>query len=200
MADSQAESGHAEAAKNGTPEMEGKVEFVGRIADPQTGNLQVLVLVENSAGKLAIGETLSVAIVIGERPGVLQVPSSAILDLGEGPTLTVVREGKSIVLHPELGKAGRGWMAISGTDLKEGEPVVTEGGYNLPEGTKVSTAKEEEKEDGEHKDKAGHKDEGEEKAKAEPEHEDKAEEKAKSESGREEKTDQKDAATPEHKG
>ena len=28
-------------------------------------------------------------------------------------------------------------MAVSGTDLKEGEPVIVEGGYNLPEGTPV---------------------------------------------------------------
>ena len=30
-------------------------------------------------------------------------------------------------------------MAISKTDLKEGEPVIVEGGYNLPEGTAVKT-------------------------------------------------------------
>ena len=31
-------------------------------------------------------------------------------------------------------------MAVAGTDLKEGEPVIVEGGYNLPEGTPVKLA------------------------------------------------------------
>ena len=64
--------------------MEGKVDFVGRIADPQTGNLQVLILVDNPAGKLALGETLGVTITVAERPGVLQVPSAADPRSGRG--------------------------------------------------------------------------------------------------------------------
>ena len=62
----------------------------------------------------------------------LQVPSSAILDLGEGPMLTVVRDGKTAVLHPEVGDAAEGWVAVAGTDLKEGEPVVVEGAITSP--------------------------------------------------------------------
>jgi hypothetical protein len=72
---------------------------------------------------------------------VLEVPAEAILDLGEGPTLNVVREGKTVVLHPEAGPPRGGWVAVSGIDLKEGEPVIVEGGYNLPEGTAVETEK-----------------------------------------------------------
>ena len=78
-------------------------------------------------------------ITVDEHAGVLQVPSAAILDLGEGPVLSVVRDGKTVVLHPELRTSQGGWVAISGTDLKEGEPVIVEGGYNLPEGTPVKT-------------------------------------------------------------
>jgi multidrug efflux pump subunit AcrA (membrane-fusion protein) len=169
IADSQPQSAQSATAS----EMEGKVDFVGHIADLQTGNLQVLILVDNPAGTLAIGETLRVTISLAERPGVLQVPAAAILDLGEGPILTVVRDGKTVVLHPEVGKAGKGWVAIAGADLKDGEPVVVEGGYNLPEGTAVQTGKDadehEEKEKGEHKEANG---DHEDKAKAE--HEEKA--------------------------
>ena len=53
----------------------------------------------------------------------------------------MVRDGKTVVLHPEVGKPGKGWVAVAGTDLKEGEPVIVEGGYNLPEGTAVLTGK-----------------------------------------------------------
>ena len=40
---------------------------------------------------------------------------------------------------PQVGTSQGGWVAISKTDLEEGEPVIVEGGYNLPEGTAVKT-------------------------------------------------------------
>ena len=80
---------------------------------------------------------MGVTITVDEHSGVLEVPSQAILDLGEGPILSVVRDGKAVVLHPEAGTPHDGWVAVTGTDLKEGEPVIVEGGYNLPEGTAV---------------------------------------------------------------
>jgi multidrug efflux pump subunit AcrA (membrane-fusion protein) len=129
------------AESKGDAEMDGKVDFIGRIADPQTGNLLVRILVDNPAGKLVIGETVRATIIVAERPAVLQVPAAAILDLGEGPTLTVVRDGKTVILHPEIAKADKGWVAIAKTDLREGEPVVVEGGYNVPEGTVALTGK-----------------------------------------------------------
>ena len=121
-------------------EMVGKVAFVGRVADPQTGNLPIRVLVDNPAGRLTIGQSVRVAIVVDERKGVLQVPANAILDLGEGPILNVVRDGKTVVLHPQQ-KTPRGHsIEVAGTDLKDGEAVIVEGGYNLPEGTLVKPA------------------------------------------------------------
>ena len=126
-------------AARGDAGLEGKVDFVGRLADVQTGNLPVLILVENPAGRFTLGQTMGVTITVDEHSGVLEVPSAAILDQGEGPVLTVVRDGKTVALHPELGTSQGGWVAISKTDLKEGEPVIVEGGYNLPEGTAVKT-------------------------------------------------------------
>ena len=126
-------------------EMVGKVAFVGRVADPQTGNLPIRVLVNNHDGRLTIGESVRVSIVLEERPNVLQVPAAAVLDLGEGPVLSVVRDGKSVVLHAEAGTPHRGWVEVAGTDLKPGELVIVEGGYNLPEGTPVKLVGEEEK-------------------------------------------------------
>jgi RND family efflux transporter MFP subunit len=127
------------AAEN-APHSQGKVDFVGRIADPQTGNLPVRVLVDNPKGLLTVGQTVGLTITIAEQKGVLEVPSVSILDLGEGPVLTVVRDGKTALLHPEVGVSHGGWVPITGTDLKEGEPVIVEGGYNLPEGTPVEAA------------------------------------------------------------
>ena len=117
--------------------MTGKVAYVGRVADPQTGNLPIRVLVDNPEGRLTIGQSLRVSIVVDERKDVLQVPAAAVLDLGEGPVLSVVRDGKTVVLHPEPSTAHQGWIEVAGTDLKAGEPVIVEGGYNLPEKTAV---------------------------------------------------------------
>jgi HlyD family secretion protein len=136
-ADSRQVSG-AEAGKEG---MDGTVAFVGRVSDQQTGNLPCRVLVENPQGLLTIGETIRVSIIVGEQKAALQVPTSAILDLGEGPVLSVVRDGKCVVLHPEVGESHDGWVSVSGTDLKEGDPVIVEGGYNLPADTAVTIAK-----------------------------------------------------------
>ncbi len=118
----------------------GKVAFVGRVVDPQTGNLPIRILVDNPQGRLTIGESIQVSIVVDEHKAVLQVPAAAILDLGEGPVLAVVRDGKSVVLHPEVGAAHDGWVEVSGIDLKAGEPVIVEGGYNLPADTPVKVS------------------------------------------------------------
>jgi len=138
IVESRPESSPGEAA-SGDAGLAGKVDFVGRLADAQTGNLPVLILVENPDGRLTLGQTMGVTITVNEHSGVLEVPSAAILDQGEGPVLTVVRDGKTVALHPELGTAQGGWTAIAKTDLKEGEPVIVEGGYNLPAGTAVKT-------------------------------------------------------------
>ncbi|MGO9922999.1 MAG: efflux RND transporter periplasmic adaptor subunit [Isosphaeraceae bacterium] len=117
--------------------MTGKVAFVGRVSDPQTGNLPIRILVDNPQGILTIGQSIRVAMVVEEHKTALQVPAAAILDLGEGPILSVVRDGKSVVLHPEIGGTHEGWTEVSGSDLKAGEPVIVEGGYNLPAETPV---------------------------------------------------------------
>ena len=115
----------------------GEVEMVGRISDPQTGNLLVRVLVENPLGQLVVGETLAVTVVTCTRENVLAVSATAINDLGEGPLLHVVRQGKAVLLHPRLGMQDGGWVEVLETDLRPGEPVIVEGGYNLPADTAV---------------------------------------------------------------
>lgn len=120
--------------------IKGQVAYVGQVADPQTGNLPVYVLVENPGGRLTLGQTVRVTITVEERSDVLTVPVAAVVDQGEGPVLSVVRDGKTVALHPEVGSPHGGRVEITKTDLKEGELVIVEGGYNLPEGTAVEVA------------------------------------------------------------
>ena len=153
-------------------EMAGKVAFVGRVADPQTGNLPIRVLVDNPDGRLTIGQSLRVSIIVHERKGVLQVPAAAILDLGEGPILNVVRDGKTVVLHPQEKTPHRGLIEVAGTDLKDGEPVIVDGGYHLPEKTPVKTA--DEKSEAKDDEKSGDKADGKSETKADEKPEAKA--------------------------
>jgi RND family efflux transporter MFP subunit len=125
----------------------GSVSYVGRVADPQTANIPVHVLVENEHHAFVVGQTISATITTSELPETLSVPRAAIHDEGEGPVITTIRDGKAVVLHPQLGAADSGWIAVSGADLKPGEQVIVEGAYNLPDGTpvEVKTAAPEEK-------------------------------------------------------
>jgi len=125
------------ASSESETDLAGKVVSIGRIVDPQTGNLPVRILVENPSGRVSVGETLTVAILVRERANELAVPSSALIDLGEGPHIVVVRDGKTVQVRPKSVTTHGDWSVISGSDLKEGEQVVIEGGFNLPEGTPV---------------------------------------------------------------
>lgn len=133
-----------DAAGQAHCEIVGKVKTVGKVADPQTGNLPVRILVENADGKLTLGQAVSATVVVHAKE-VLAVPVEAVHDLGEGLVISVVRDGKTVILRkPELGLKDEHWVEVGGTDLQPDEPVVVEGGYNLPEGTEVAVEKMEE--------------------------------------------------------
>jgi RND family efflux transporter MFP subunit len=124
--------------ESGPATIRGQVIFVGRVVDPQTGNLPVQVRVENPSGRLVLGQSVPVAITVDERPNALAIPAEAVHDMGEEPVFSVVRGGKSVLLHARLGIQERQWVEVQRTDLKPGEPVIVEGGYSLPEGTTVT--------------------------------------------------------------
>src|SRR5262249_52673078 len=108
----------------------GTVVFVGKAADPQTGNVPIRVEIENPGLQIVIGETLEVVVAVSESKTQIAVPSAAINDIGEGPLLSVVRDGKIVVFHPEVGTAFEGWVPVSAKGLNEHDAVVVEGGYN----------------------------------------------------------------------
>ena len=105
---------------SGDAGLEGKVDFVGRLADAQTGNLPGLILVENPDGRLTLGQTMGVTITVDEHSGVLEVPSAAILDQGEGPVLTRRPGGQDGGAPPRAGNALKraGWPSRKPTSKK----------------------------------------------------------------------------------
>jgi RND family efflux transporter MFP subunit len=130
-AEASADDAHTETASHA------KVISIGQVVDPQTGSLPVRILLDNPRGQAAIGQTMSVIIVTRENADELVVPAAAVFDVGEGPLVVVVREGKTHRLHPKSVATHGEWNAVLGTDLKPGEPVVVDGGFNLPDETPV---------------------------------------------------------------
>ncbi len=131
-------------ADSGSP---GVVLDVGKVADAQTGNLPVRFKINNAASRLTVGEAVMASIVLREEKA-LAVPADAVRYSSdedaahEGKAdLVVVRDAKSVTLHPKPGLKDGGWVAVGDSDLKPGEPVVVEGGYNLPNGTAVEIEK-----------------------------------------------------------
>jgi RND family efflux transporter MFP subunit len=116
---------------------EARVSYIGLSADAQSGNVPVRISVDNRETKLVIGQSCNIEIDIDDPARMLSVPFGAIHDEGDSPAITVVREGKAVILHPKIGERNGDWVIVSDTDLKEGEPVAISGAYNLPDGTAV---------------------------------------------------------------
>ena len=128
------------APKTETAGLSGTVAFVGRAADSQTGNLPVRILVENPDGRLHLGQSAWASITVNEKANALAIPKSACFDVGTDHVFSIVRDGKSVRAHPDLGLRDKHWVEVTGeglSDLKPGELIIVEGGYNLPEGNKV---------------------------------------------------------------
>ena len=132
------DGGHPESESAAKDVLTGKVAFIGNAADPQTGNYAVRILMENEGNRLRLGQVVKANVLLKTENSQIAVPEAAIFDQGAGPLLAVVRDGKIKVLHPELGASEAGNVAVAKTDLKEGEPVVVEGGYAVPDDTEAT--------------------------------------------------------------
>jgi multidrug efflux pump subunit AcrA (membrane-fusion protein) len=131
------ESNQSASPNNTTPATQGKIVYIAHSTDPQTGNISIHVRVPNPDAKLVVGQTISIEFEGEKSKENLCVPLAAIHDEGDAAAVTVVRDGKAAVLKPTIGASDSSWVAISGTDLAEGESVVVAGAYNLPDGTAV---------------------------------------------------------------
>jgi multidrug efflux system membrane fusion protein len=100
----------------GPETIRGQVVFVGRVVDPQTGNLPVRIRVENVSGRLVSGQSVHVAITVDQRPGALAIPAEAVQDMGEEQVFSVVRGGKSVLMHAQLGIQDRNWSQVQASE------------------------------------------------------------------------------------
>ena len=108
------------------------------MADPQTGNFPVRVLLDESLSTaLGVGQTVAVVITVREKQDALVVPANAVFDLEEGARAERGPRRKVGRASSPVGIRDKQWVEVEGTDLKAGEPVIVEGGWSLPDGTIV---------------------------------------------------------------
>jgi cobalt-zinc-cadmium efflux system membrane fusion protein len=116
----------------GEIEMTGQIARVGSIIDPESRSARVRVVVDNSAGTLRIGQSISAQIrTRGETKKALSVPHAAVVRVdGEATVFVEVGEGRVEVRKVELG-ASTGELQEVVSGLEPGERVATTGVFAL---------------------------------------------------------------------
>lgn len=115
---------------------EGIVRRIAAEADAATGDVEVLVEVQNFDGELRPGLACRVTLALEEIPDALCVPPAAVADSNGETVVTVIEEGKAHQRRVQLGTQTQDQVQIK-QGLAPGDVVVTAGGYALPEGRPV---------------------------------------------------------------
>ena len=121
----------------------GKVKFINPAVSEADRSIRVVAEVRNVSEELKTGEFVKGRIVTGKRPGVLQVPRTALLswDVAAGKgDLVVVDNAVARRRTVRTGSAAGDLVEIS-SGLSKGETVVTRGGFNVKEGDRVNVVK-----------------------------------------------------------
>lgn len=109
----------------------GKLVTVGRVVDPQTRTVPVIFEIDNTAGKLRIGNFAKTVISTGAPRKALAIPDAAIVEDGGRSVAFVMVEGESFERRPlRLGIRSNGWTEVL-EGVKAGERVVTRGSYEV---------------------------------------------------------------------
>ncbi len=115
--------------------LRGELRELSPTADPATRTYAARIRLANPSPAVRLGMTASVAIDGDADPGLL-VPLSAVLDLGQGPVVRVVAEGK-VASRPVRVAAFREDGVSLAAGLQPGELVIVSGASHLAEGQAV---------------------------------------------------------------
>ncbi len=119
-----------------TAMLPGILERLAGQADPQTGDLDAFVRIDNPDRRLRPNQACRVRLWLAELAGVLIVPVEAVADRHGTAVVTVIRDNKAYETPVRLGRSTRRFVQVL-DGLAEGDLVATEGGYGLPEGCPV---------------------------------------------------------------
>lgn len=104
--------------------------------DAQMRVFEVKCRVGDGEGKLAPGAMVNATVVLtSERAS--GVPKKALLSRNGEHIIFTVKQGKAVAQTVIPGMENDGWVALTGGDFPDGEPVVTEGQFMLNDGSPV---------------------------------------------------------------
>jgi membrane fusion protein, heavy metal efflux system len=112
-------------------ESKGKLVTIGRVIDPNTRTVPLIFELDNSDGRLRIGNFTKVVIATGQPRNVLAIPESALVDDSGKTVAYVMVEGEAFERRPlRLGIRSNGWIEVL-EGVAAGEHVVTKGAYEI---------------------------------------------------------------------
>ena len=121
--------------------MDGAVARLGPRANPETGDVDVFVLIGNKRASLVPGLACRLRIWLPEVENALSIPVAAIADRDGTPVITLIRNDRAYEQPVTLGVTARSRVQVV-AGLIEGDLVATEGGYGLPDGCPVRITQE----------------------------------------------------------
>lgn len=125
-------------ADGSTHPEKGKLVFVDRAVDPQTGTILVEVAFPNPGGLVRPGQYARVRVAIDEKKGAILVPQRAVTELQGVYNVAVVKPDDTIEIRMVTAKDRVGTMWVIDQGLKAGDKIVVEGIQKVRPGIKVT--------------------------------------------------------------
>ncbi len=116
----------------------GRVSLVSPAVDPGSTTIEVWVEANKPGSALKPGMTVQVQIVAATAKDALAVPASAVFKNADGTNFVLIAGADEMahVKTVELGIKGEGEVQIL-SGIKEGDAIITSGGYALPDKTQI---------------------------------------------------------------
>ena len=110
----------------------GRPIYAGEVVDPLKRTANLLYAVDNAAGRLKLGMSVTVAVPAGPKQQVVMVPEAALIEDGGGKGVVYVRRNPTLFAEEEvtIGVRQDGHVAVEG-GVKEGEDIVVAGASAL---------------------------------------------------------------------
>ncbi|MCX6991546.1 MAG: efflux RND transporter periplasmic adaptor subunit [Kiritimatiellaeota bacterium] len=119
---------------------QGRLTFIDNTVDPATGMIRLKGTFDNTDAFLWPGLYVQVALIIGEEPGAVVVPASAVAKGPKGDLVFVVKVGGIAELRAVQVRRTAGDEVILDGGVSSGETVVTDGLNKLKDGAAIVIA------------------------------------------------------------
>jgi membrane fusion protein, multidrug efflux system len=125
--------------RDGSPALNGELNFVDNAVDQTTGTVQLKATFANTDRRLWPGQFVDVVLTLSDRPNSVTVPAGAVQDGQDGSYVFLVRKDETAELRPvRVAFVTGDGLAVIEKGLDGGETVVTDGHLRVSPGGKVS--------------------------------------------------------------